>query len=37
MKCELLCVYCHLKEHHTRNDPRFLEEVHRYRGRDLDF
>ena len=36
-KCELLCSNCHIEIHSTRTDEAFLEEVERYRGKDLKF
>ena len=36
-KCILLCANCHLIEHSTKNEGKFLEEAKNYRGRKLEF
>lgn len=32
-KCELLCATCHRIKHSERNDPMFLDEVSKYKGK----
>lgn len=36
-KCILLCANCHMIEHSTKNDDKFIEEALNYRGRKLKF
>lgn len=36
-KCILLCANCHMIEHSTKNEEKFLREALRYRGRQLTF
>lgn len=36
-KCILLCANCHMIEHSTKNEKRFLIEASNYRGRMLKF
>ena len=36
-KCVLLCANCHMIEHSTKNDAKFLEEALNYKGRTLLF
>jgi hypothetical protein len=34
-KCVLLCANCHMIEHSTKNDEKFMQEALNYRGRIL--
>lgn len=36
-KCVLLCANCHMIEHSTKNDEKFLQEALNYKGRNLEF
>lgn len=36
-KCILLCANCHMIEHSTKNDEKFLREALNYKGRQLIF
>ena len=36
-KCVLLCANCHMIEHSTKNDKKFIEEALNYKGRTLKF
>ena len=36
-KCLLLCANCHMIEHSTKNNGKFLEEAMNYKGRTLKF
>jgi hypothetical protein len=36
-KCILLCANCHMIEHSTKNDEKFLKEALNYRGKTLKF
>ncbi len=36
-KCILLCANCHMIEHSSKNDKKFMEEALNYRGRTLKF
>lgn len=36
-KCVLLCANCHMVEHSTKNDEKFLKEALNYKGRLLVF
>ena len=36
-KCLLLCANCHMIEHSTKNDEKFLKEALNYKGRNLEF
>ena len=36
-KCVLLCANCHMIEHSTKNEDKFLKEVLNYKGRKLAF
>jgi hypothetical protein len=36
-KCELLCSNCHRIEHSDRDDPKFIEEVEKYKGKQLNW
>jgi|SRR3989339_2055676 len=36
-KCILLCANCHMVEHSTKNDKKFIEEALNYKGRILKF
>ncbi len=36
-KCILLCANCHMIEHSTKNDKKFMEEALDYKGRTLKF
>ena len=36
-KCILLCANCHMIEHSTKNDEKFLKEALNYKGRNLEF
>lgn len=36
-KCILLCANCHMIEHSTKNNAKFLEEALNYKGRLLKF
>lgn len=36
-KCVLLCANCHMIEHSTKNEEKFLKEAFNYRGRTLKF
>ncbi len=36
-KCVLLCANCHMIEHSTKNEYKFLKEAFSYRGRTLIF
>ncbi len=36
-KCVLLCANCHMIEHSSKNEEKFLKEALDYRGRSLKF
>ncbi len=36
-KCMLLCANCHMIEHSTKNEQKFMKEALAYKGRTLDF
>ena len=36
-KCILLCANCHMIEHSTKNDEKFMKEALNYKGRTLKF
>lgn len=36
-KCILLCANCHMIEHSTKKDEKFIEEALDYRGRNMEF
>ncbi len=36
-KCILLCANCHMIEHSTKNDEKFINEAANYKGRTLEF
>jgi|SRR3989338_6345300 len=36
-KCILLCANCHMIEHSTKNEDKFMKEALNYRGRKLEF
>ena len=36
-KCILLCANCHMIEHSTKNEAKFLKEAQSYKGRQLKF
>lgn len=36
-KCILLCANCHMVEHSTKNDEKFIKEAFNYKGRTLKF
>lgn len=36
-KCVLLCANCHMIEHSTKDNEKFIKEANSYRGRTLKF
>ncbi len=36
-KCMLLCANCHMIEHSSKSESKFLKEALRYKGRKLEF
>ena len=36
-KCLVLCANCHMIEHNTKDDDKFIKEALNYKGRKLDF